>query len=125
MAKVNQEEVQSTQAISTSVAVNENRKFTAAEAKRKNLINIYKNENKVSTYLSPMYKAHFGNIMTVTICGISIRFRVDGSKQEVPATFADEIERRRMSVDNIINKQKRMADITKNIESSPGGITLF
>lgn len=109
----------------TSVMLQAHKDLTSAEARRKSLINTYKNEPKVSVYLSPMYRPYFGNIMTVTVCGISIRFKVDGSKQDVPATFADEIERRRLAIDQIIKKQKRMADITQNIESNPGDITLF
>lgn len=108
-----------------SVMLQAHKDLTSAEARRKSLINTYKNEPKVSVYLSPMYRPYFGNIMTVTVCGISIRFKVDGSKQDVPATFADEIERRRLAIDQIIKKQKRMADITQNIESNPGDITLF
>jgi hypothetical protein len=50
---------------------------------------------------------------------------VDGSTQTIPKTFADEITRRRMAIDAIINKQKRLADIPANNESSPGELNLF
>jgi hypothetical protein len=108
-----------------AVIVNANKAMTNAEARRKNLIGVYKNEKKVSTYLSPMYRPHFGNIMTVTINGISIRFKVDGSKQEIPSTFADEIERRRIAIDKITKKQEKMSNIKSNVEANPGEIEIF
>jgi hypothetical protein len=63
--------------------------------------------------------------MTVSINGISIFFKVDGSTQKVPKTFADEIASRRLAVDAILNKQHRMADIPNNNEKSPGELALF
>ena len=64
--------------------------------------------------------------MTVTINGISIRFPVDGSKQSIPATFADEIERRRRNIDSIERKQKRMAAVKENEDKgSVGSLSLY
>lgn len=103
-----------------------NRALMQASARKKELIRHYKAEDKIITYVSPMYRPYFGNIMTVTINGISIRFPVDGSKQEIPATFADEIERRRRNIDNILKKQKRMAAVTENEDKgSIGSLSLF
>lgn len=105
--------------------VKANKDLLKAAERKKALLKYYKGEEKVSTYVSPMYKPYFGNVMTVTISGISIRFPIDGSKHDIPVTFADEIERRRRCVDNIINKQKRMADISVNMEANPGELELF
>lgn len=106
--------------------IKQNREIAQASARRKELIRYYKNEPKVITYVSPMYRPYFGNIMTVTINGISIRFPIDGSKQSIPATFADEIERRRRNVDSIEKKQKRMADVRENEDKgSIGSLSLF
>lgn len=103
-----------------------NREIIKAASRRKELIRYYKGEKQVVTYISPMYRPYFGNVMTVTINGISIRFPVDGSKQEIPATFADEIERRRQNIDNIIKKQKRMAAVKENEDKgSIGELSLF
>lgn len=103
-----------------------NREIATAAARKKELIRKYKQEKQVVTYVSPMYRPYFGNVMTVTINGISIRFPIDGSKQEVPATFADEIERRRRHVDNIEKKQKRMAAVKDNEDKgSIGSLSLF
>lgn len=105
--------------------VKSNREMAAASIRKKELLKHYKNEKKVMTYLSPMYRPYFGNVMIVTINGISIRFPVDGSKHEVPVTFSDEIERRRKYIDSIIKRQKRMADVSTNVESNPGELELF
>ena len=106
--------------------IQDNREIAKASQRRKELIKYYKGEKKVTTYLSPMYRPYFGNVMTVTINGVSIRFPVDGSKQEIPATFADEIERRRRNIDNIEKKQKRMAAIKENEDKgSIGALPLF
>ena len=106
--------------------IQDNREIAKASQRRKELIKYYKGEKKVTTYLSPMYRPYFGNVMTVTINGVSIRFPVDGSKQEIPATFADEIERRRRNIDNIEKKQKRMASIKENEDKgSIGALPLF
>lgn len=96
-----------------------------AENLRKNLLKEYQTDEKVPMYLSPMYKSHFGNVMQVMINGISIFFKVDGSTQMVPQSFADEITARRMAVDAILTKQSRMADVSSNAESSPGELALF
>lgn len=102
-----------------------NIELTKAEGRRKALVKHYTAEEKVPMYLSPMYRAYFGNVMTVTVNGISIYFKVDGSTQMVPETFADEITRRRLSVDGILTKQNKMADVSANVDSAPGELKLF
>lgn len=99
--------------------------LTNAEARRKKLLQVYREEDKVPMYLSPMYRPYFGNVMRVMVNGISIYFKVDGSTQYVPQTFADEITARRMAIDAILTKQHRMANIAANSESAPGELALF
>ena len=96
-----------------------------AEARRKTLLNTYKQEELVPIYLSPMYRPYVGNVMRVMINGISIFFKVDGSTQMIPKTFADEITARRMAIDDILTKQHRMSDVSSNAETSPGELELF
>jgi hypothetical protein len=111
--------------INAAVIQRANEEVTNAELRRKQLIKDYKDEDLVDIYLSPMYKPYFGNVMRVMINGISIYFKVDGSTQKVPKSFADEITQRRLAVDSILNKQHKMADIPNNVETSPGEINLF
>ena len=101
-----------------------NRELLNAEARKKRLLQHYRNEEKVPMYLSPMYRPYFGNVMQVSLNGISIFFKVDGSVQKIPKDFADEITARRMAIDAILTKQSKMADISKNYESSPGELDL-
>lgn len=103
-----------------------NRAIAQASARKKELIRYYKSEKQVVTYVSPMYRPYFGNRMSVTINGITIIFPIDGSKHSIPATFADEIERRRREIDKIERKQKRMAAIKENEDKgSIGSLNLF
>ena len=105
-------------------ATDEGKALLAAQERRKVLHKRYSEEEKVSLYLSPMYRPYFGNVMRVMINGISIYFKVDGSIQKVPKTFADEITSRRMAVDNLLSKQNKMASISNNYEKSPGELAL-
>lgn len=102
-----------------------NKKLQAGQTHRKALYKRYKDEEKVPMYLSPMYRPHFGKVMAVSINGIKIYFKVDGSTQMVPKSFADEIANRRLQMDAILTKQSRMADVQTNVESSPGELKLF
>jgi len=96
-----------------------------AEHKRKALIKHYKSEEKFPMYLSPMYRPYFGTVMPVMVNGITIYFKVDGSTQMIPKTFANEVQRKRMAIDAILTKQSRMADVSGNFESTPGELNLF
>jgi hypothetical protein len=107
-----------------SVEQKANSEVLNAEVRRKKLLQTYRNEEKVPMYLSPMYRPYFGNVMTVGINGISIFFKVDGSIQHVPKTYADDITARRIAIDAMLTKQHKMADIANNHESSPGELEL-
>ena len=96
-----------------------------AQKRKKELHAVYMNEEKVPVYLSHQYRNEFGNVMPVTINGIAIFFKVDGSTQYVPKTFADEITRRRLCVDNKLNRQHKMSNVRENYETSAGEIKLF
>lgn len=102
-----------------------NKQLIQATERKKKLLLTYRKQEKVKISIPPMYAPYFGNVMTVTINGISVRVKVDGSKQEVPQSFANEIERRRMAIDNQVNRQKKMAQIQENVEIAPGENKLF
>jgi hypothetical protein len=102
-----------------------NRKVLEAESRKRELHKIYKSEPKVQTYLSPQYRPYFGNVMRVMINGISIYFKVDGSTQSIPKTFADEISRRRKAIDRTQLAQSRMANVPENNERTPGELSIF
>jgi hypothetical protein len=110
---------------SAEVMAEANRQLLKAEEQRKAQLKVYREEKKVPMYLSPMYRPFVGNVMRIMINGISIFFKVDGSTQMVPSTFADEIVKRRLAIDAILTKQNRMAKIPENYESAPGELNLL
>jgi hypothetical protein len=102
-----------------------NNTLTELDERKRMLVKAYTEQPKVPVILAPMYAVYFGNVMTVTINGISIRFRVDGSTQKVPETYADEIARRRMAVDTQLRRQQRMSNVQNNKEQNPGELALY
>jgi len=102
-----------------------NVELAKAQKHKQELHALYKKEKKVPMYLSPMYAAHFGKVMRVMINGISIFFKVDGKTQNVPKTFADEIDRRRIAVDTMLSKQTRLSEVKNNAERTPGELNLI
>jgi hypothetical protein len=96
-----------------------------ADAARRNLVQKYSTEKKVFTSISPMYQPYFGKVMPVMINGIRIDIPVNGQKYEVPQSFADEIEAKVMAIDRMILKQRHMANISGNLETSPGELKIF
>lgn len=92
---------------------------------QKNLVNIYKNEPKVPVRVAPAYAKYFGRVMRVSINGISIAVRCDGNVVELPESFAAEVYRRMSCMDNYELRTKGMADVQRNLESSPGQINFF
>lgn len=95
------------------------------QSRKKELLKIYKDEEKVAVHISPMYRPHFGNVLIQSVNGITIGVPVDGSAYKIPKTFAEHVYARIAKVDAIIKKTNHMADIGSNIESSPGELELF
>ena len=103
----------------------QSKQIASAVKEQENLANKYRNEDKVTVSVSPLYRPYFGNVMKVSINGISIYMPIDNTAHKIPKTFADEIHCRIAAVDAIMKKQDRMADIAANIERSPGELTLM
>lgn len=102
-----------------------NKNLMSAEARRKSLHKIYKNEEYIPVQLAPSYAKHFGKVMSIIINGILVSVRVDGSTQRIPRSFAEELHRRRMAIDAKERMEMRMADIEKNFESAPGELKVL
>ena len=108
-----------------AIMAESNRAMTEGEIERKALAREFKAQEKKSVAISPLYRPYFGNIMTVTINGTSIAIPCDGKTYEVPASFAEEILIRISNQDELIQKKRRMGDVTRNFEASPGELQLF
>lgn len=96
-----------------------------ADKHRKELLAVYKAEEKVERSLSPLYEPYLGKVIQISINGITIAFPVDGTTHRIPQSFADEVDSRRMAVDAIIKKSKKMAKISENSETFPGELQMF
>ena len=92
---------------------------------QKNLVNVYKNEPKVPVRVAPAYAKYFGRVMRVALNGIIIAVKCDGNTVELPESFAAEVMRRMSEMDKSELRRQKMANVTKNIESSPGQINFF
>ena len=92
---------------------------------RKQLGAQYNAEPKVSVMIAPMYKAFFGNVMHVSINGISISVPCDGKPYPLPESYAAVVQERLRLENDRQAKQKRFSDVGRNSESSPGELTLY
>ena len=95
------------------------KEYMSAQTRKKELLQEYKDEEKVSIHLSPMYRPYMGNVLTMTVNGITVAVPVDGKSYTVPKTFAEHIDARRIKIDNILKKTDTMANISENFEASP------
>lgn len=109
----------------TTKSKNTETNIHVADKQRKALVETYKNEEKETVSISPLYKPYLGNVCTISVNGISVAVPVDGSRHKVPATFADEVTSRIMAVDATIRKAEKMSSVKANNESYPGELKMF
>lgn len=100
----------------------ETRKLDLAQ---KNLVNIYKQEDKIPVRVAPSYAKYFGRVMRVSINGISVAVRCDGNTVSLPASFAAEVMRRMSEMDKYELRLSKMSNVQRNYESSPGQLNFF
>ena len=84
-----------------------------------------KKEDKVSVSMAPMYRPYFGDVMTVSINGLSVYLPLDGRSYKMPKSYAMVIQGRRRMVDDHITRTARLADIQSNVERSAGELELI
>lgn len=96
-----------------------------AEKERRALAKSFKNQDKVPIQVSPLYQPYFGKVHTVTINGVSVAIPCDGKTYMVPETFAEEMKVRIFKQDQLLQKKRRLGDVQKNFEASPGELSLF
>lgn len=101
------------------------RKSRELDIAQKNLVDVYKKERKVSVRVAPSYAKYFGRVMRVSINGISVAVKCDGVSVQLPESFAAEVMRRMSEMDKYELRQDKMANISRNIESSPGQLNFF
>ena len=84
-----------------------------------------KKEDKVSVSMAPMYRPYFGDVMTVSINGLSVYLPLDGRSYKMPKSYAMVIQDRKRMVDDHITRTARLADIQSNVERSAGELELI
>lgn len=109
---------------SEAVRVDGSKRLHTAEMRRRELAQIYKNQRKIPVNISPLYKPHFGDTLTITINGITTVIPCDGKTYHLPQTFATEALARVAKTNEIMERSNKMSDITSNFEQAPGELTL-
>lgn len=101
-----------------------NTEVVVKEEERKSLAKQYESEKKFVVMGAPMYRAYFGNNMPIILCGIRIDVPLDGQRYEIPDSFARIFNARINSVNEEIEMQKQMSNVTANHEAFPGQLDL-
>ncbi len=107
------------------ITAESNKAVAEKEQERKQLAKSLRQQEKVPVQISPLYQPYFGKVHTVTINGISVAVPCDGKTYLVPKTFAEEIKIRIFKQDQLIQKKRRLGDVSRNFENSPGELSLF
>ena len=107
------------------IVAESNRKLAVAQAEtKKNYVELV-SQDKVEISMAPMYRPYFGDVMTVSLNGLSIYFPLDGRAYKVPVAYAMIIQQRRRAVDDYITRTNKMADVQSNLEQTPGDLELI
>lgn len=107
-----------------TVEANAARAYNALEAKRKSLVNTYRNEEKRIVTVSPFYAPYLGKVVRVSVNGIIVDIPADGKSYKINKTHADSIISKIKRIDAMIARQKRAGDISNNFEHAPGELHL-
>lgn len=116
--------VESAKATVDSVDARAARAYNELEAKRKSLVNIYREEEKVPVTISPFYAPYLGKVVRVSVNGIIVDIPADGQTYKINQTHADHVITKIKRIDAMIARQKRAGDISNNFEYSPGELHL-
>lgn len=107
-----------------TVEANAARHYNELEAKRKSLVTVYRNEEKVPVTISPFYAPYLGRVVRVSVNGIIVDIPADGQTYMINKTHADHIISKIKRIDAMIARQKRAGDISNNFEHAPGELHL-
>lgn len=102
-----------------------NQEVVQKEQIKQTLAESYKSETKVVVMGAPMYRAYFGNNMPIIINGIRVDVPLDGQRYEIPDSFAQIFNARINTINEDIELQKRMSNVTTNHENYPGELNLI
>lgn len=104
--------------------VAQERKYNAAMSKRNKLVQQYRNEEKVNVTISPFYAPYLGRVIRQAVNGIVVDVPADGNTYKINKTHAGHILAKIKRIDIMRARQKRQADVQKNLEHTPGELHL-
>jgi hypothetical protein len=87
-----------------------------AQKRQRQLAQYYKGQEKKIVQISPMYRAHFGNSMVISLNGIPIYVPCDNKQYEIPKSYAMEVKSRVRKVDDQIKREARMSNVKRNFD---------
>lgn len=99
-------------------------KYNAAMNKRKALVKQYREEEKVNVTVSPFYAPYLGRVIRQSVNGIVVDVPADGNTYKINKTHAGHILAKIKRIDIMRARQKRQADVQKNVEHTPGELHL-
>lgn len=101
------------------------RNEVSVELARKQLAKKFKDMEKVYVKIPPLYKPYFGKVLPISINGIEVAVPVDGKAYLVPKVFADRAQVLMSNQDELLERGKKMSDVQKHFEKTPGELNIF
>lgn len=109
-----------------SVEAESNRDVKRKEVARKKVARSFHAQDQVPVSISPLYRPYFGNVMTVSLQGVSVCIPCNGQVYNVPKSFAEEVMIRINNQDELNLKKHKLSDVKNNFDhTSPGSLSLF
>jgi len=99
-------------------------KYNQLELKRKKLVSVYSEEEKVPVTISPFYAPYLGRVVRESVNGIFVDVPADGKTYKINKTHAGHIIAKIKRIDAMLEHQKRMGDTANNLEYAPGELHL-
>lgn len=109
-----------TQTVESKAAV----EYSKVAYRNKQLVNVYKSEDKVPVTISPFYAPYLGKVVRQSVNGVFVDIPADGQTYYVNKTHADHIIAKIKRIDAMIARQKRAGDVSKNFELAPGELQI-
>ena len=99
---------------------NANRRIQIKETQRRSLVKKYLSENKIPVTISPLYAPYLGRVVPVLVNGIRVDIPADGRTYQINSTHASEIIAKIRRINDMLARQKKAGDVSKNVERNIG-----
>lgn len=95
-------------------------KSATLEQKRRTLAREYTDESKIAVTISPFYAPYLSRVARVSVNGIMVEVPANGKTYMINKTHADHILAKIRKIDDMLARQQRASEVSKNLEHSPG-----